>query len=307
MTMTNGDSENIPAKRAGGVARGMAWMLVTSVIFVGVTGIVRHLGSDMSAPQAAFIRYAFGVMLLIPVLARLRARELISPRMVLHAVRGMVHGIGVMLWFYAMARIPIAEVTALAYTAPIFVTIGAALFLGERIRARRIAAVLFCFAGVLVIVRPGILTVELGTLAQIASAPLFAASMLIAKRMTDTESSTVIVALMSVFVTLTLLPFALASWRNPSPEELAWLFATALLATLGQLTLTQAFRAADITVTQPVSFLQLIWAALLGLYVFGEAIEFWTMTGALIIIVSATYIAHREAKLARRDTGAKSG
>ena len=305
--MTSGNAKTIPARRASGAARGMAWMLLTSFLFVGVTGIVRHLGSDMSAPQAAFIRYGFGVMLMVPVLIRLRARELISPRMGLHAVRGLVHGIGVMLWFYAMARIPIAEVTALSYTTPIFVTIGAAWFLGERIRLRRIAAVLFSVLGVLVIVRPGITAVELGTLAQIAAAPLFAASMLIAKRMTDTESSTVIVALMAVFVTLTLLPFALASWRTPTPEELAWLFATALLATLGHLTLTQAFRAADITVTQPVSFLQLVWAALLGLYVFGEVIDFWTMVGALIIIASATYIAHREASLARRDAAAKVG
>jgi drug/metabolite transporter (DMT)-like permease len=305
--MTNRKDTLNPTRRASAAAKGMAWMLLTTVLFVGVTGIVRHLGSDMSAPQAAFIRYAFGVLLMIPVLVRLRARELISPRMGLHAIRGLVHGIGVMLWFYAMARIPIAEVTALGYTTPIFVTIGAAWFLGERIRFRRIAAVLFCILGVLVIVRPGIIAVELGTLAQIAAAPLFAASMLIAKRMTDTESTTVIVALMAVFVTLTLLPFALASWRTPTPEELAWLFATALLATLGHLTLTQAFRAAEITVTQPVSFLQLVWAALLGLYVFGETIDFWTMTGALIIISSATYIAHREAKLARRDGGAKAG
>ena len=305
--MANGDAKNIPPRRTSGAARGMAWMLLTSVLFVGVTGIVRHLGSDMSAPQAAFIRYGFGVMLMLPVLMRLRARELISPRMGMHAVRGLVHGIGVMLWFYAMARIPIAEVTALSYTTPIFVTIGAAWFLGERIRFRRIAAVLLSILGVLVIVRPGIIAVELGTLAQIAAAPLFAASMLIAKRMTDTEPTTVIVALMAVFVTLTLLPFALASWRTPTPEELAWLFATALLATLGHLTLTQAFRAADITVTQPVSFLQLVWAALLGLYVFGEAIDFWTMVGALIIIASATYIAHREASLARRDAAAKLG
>ncbi len=276
-------------------------MLLTSVIFVGVTGIVRHLGSDMSAAQAAFLRYVFGVLLLAPVLLRMRAREWIGPRIKLHAIRGVVHGIGIILWFYAMARIPITEVTALGYTTPIFVTIGAAQFLGEKMRARRIAAVLFCIAGVLVIVRPGIVAVELGTLAQIASAPLFAASMLVSKRLMETEDTTVIVALMAVFVTLTLFPFALASWRTPTMEELAWLFATALLATLGHLTLTQAYRAAEITVTQPVSFLQLIWAALLGFYVFGEVVDFWTMAGALIIVLSATYIAHREAKLARRD------
>lgn len=280
--------------------KGMAWMLVTTVLFVGVTGIVRHLGSDMSAPQAAFIRYAFGILLMIPFLLRIKARQLITPRMGYHALRGLVHGIGVMLWFFAMARIPIAEVTALSYTTPIFVTIGAAIFLGERFRARRMIAVLIGLVGTLVIVRPGFATVELGTLAQLASAPLFAVSMLVSKKLTETEESTTIVALMAVFVTLTLLPFAIASWRTPTLEELAWLFATASLATAGHYTLTRAYQAAEITMTQPISFLQLVWAALLGYYVFAETPDIWTTAGALIIVASATYIAHREAQLSRQ-------
>ncbi len=277
-------------------------MLVTTVLFVGVTGIVRHLGSDMSAPQAAFIRYAFGILLMIPFLLRIKVRQLITPRMGYHAMRGLVHGIGVMLWFFAMARIPIAEVTALGYTTPIFVTIGAAIFLGERFRIRRLIAVLLGLLGTLVIVRPGFATVELGTLAQVAAAPLFAISMLVSKKLTETEESTTIVALMAVFVTLTLLPFALASWRTPTLEELAWLFATASLATAGHYALTKAYQAAEITITQPISFLQLVWAALLGYYVFAETPDIWTTVGALIIVASATYIAHREAQLSRRTT-----
>ncbi|NKB58396.1 MAG: EamA family transporter [Alphaproteobacteria bacterium] len=289
-------------ENSSSIVKGMAWMLVTTVLFVGVTGIVRHLGSDMSAPQAAFIRYAFGILLMIPFLLRIKVRQLITPRMGYHAMRGLVHGIGVMLWFFAMARIPIAEVTALGYTTPIFVTIGAAIFLGERFRIRRLIAVLLGLLGTLVIVRPGFATVELGTLAQVAAAPLFAISMLVSKKLTETEESTTIVALMAVFVTLTLLPFALASWRTPTLEELAWLFATASLATAGHYALTKAYQAAEITITQPISFLQLVWAALLGYYVFAETPDIWTTVGALIIVASATYIAHREAQLSRRTT-----
>jgi len=283
----------------GSVAKGMGWMLVSTVLFVGVTGIVRHLGSDMSAPQAAFIRYAFGILLLIPFLLRIKAREVITPRMGLHAVRGLVHGIGVMLWFFAMARIPIAEVTALGYTTPIFVTVGAAIFLGERFRIRRLIAVMIGVFGTLVIVRPGFIAVELGTLAQIAAAPLFAASMLVSKKLTATETSGGIVALMAVFVTLTLMPFAIATWRTPTVEELGWLFATAAFATLGHYALTRAYQAAEITVTQPISFLQLVWAALLGYYVFAETPDIWTIAGSIVIVGSATYIAHREATLSR--------
>jgi drug/metabolite transporter (DMT)-like permease len=286
-------------QQSGSLIKGMAWMLASTLLFVGVTGTVRHLGSDMSAPQAAFIRYAFGIMLLAPFLLKIKARDVITPRMGLHAVRGFVHGFSVMLWFFAMARIPIAEVTALGYTTPIFITVGAAIFLGERFRVRRLIAVLIGVFGTLVIVRPGFVTIELGTLAQLAAAPLFAASALVSKKLTETEPSEVIIALMSLFVTLTLMPFAIATWRTPTIEELAWLFATATLATLGHYTMTRAYQAAEIAVTQPLSFLQLVWAVLLGYYVFAETPDVWTIAGSIVIVASATYIAHREARLSR--------
>ena len=291
--------------------KGIGWMLLSGVLFVAVTGIVRHLGTDMSAMQAAFIRYAFGLVLMIPLLLRLgggawpfsvgRAhRRTARRRLGLHALRGLVHGIGVMLWFYAMARIPIAEVTALGFTAPIFATLGAALFLGERLRARRIGAVLVAFGGAMIILRPGFEVVSAGALAQLTAAPLFAISILIAKKLTETESSPSIVAHLSVFVTLVLLPGALMSWRTPTWEELGWLFLTAVFATLMHLAMTQAFRCAEITVTQPFSFLQLVWATLLGYYVFAEQPEIWVWIGGGAIVASATYIAHREA-LTRRS------
>jgi len=276
------------------------WMLVTGLLFVGVTGIVRHLGSDMNAIQAAFLRYLIGTAFLLPVLFRNQGGLVLPRRIGMHAVRGFMHGIGVMLWFYAMARIPIAEVTALGFTAPIFITIGAAMFLGESLRIRRILAVLAGFLGALVILRPGLTIVDPGAWAQLIAAPLFAGSMILAKKLTETESSPVIVAYLSVFVTLTLLPGAIWVWRTPTWEELGWLLLVALLATAGHYTLTQAYRYAEITVTQPVSFLQLVWATLLGFYVFGEAPDLWTWIGGAIIVASTSYIAYRESVLHRR-------
>jgi drug/metabolite transporter (DMT)-like permease len=282
-------------------ARGMAWMLLTGVLFVGVTGIVRHLGSDMNPMQAAFIRYAMGIVLIVPVLLRLRAARIRPTRLGLHVVRGVVHGVAVMLWFYAMAHIPIAQVTAIGFMAPIFTTLGAAVFLGERLHARRIAAVVMGFLGMLVLLRPGLVEVELGALAQLTAAPLFACSFLIAKKLTETETSSAIVAYMAVFVTLTLAPPALLVWRTPTAQELGWLFVTAVLATGGHYTLTRAMQSAELSVLQPFSFLQLVWASLLGLYVFGEVPDIWTWIGGAIIVASVSYIAHREA-LARRGS-----
>lgn len=283
--------------------RGIGFMLLTGVLFVGVTVIVRHLGTDMEPTQSAFIRYAFGTLMLVHIFVRLRG-EGTRPLGVwaMYGARGIIHACGVSLWFYAMARIPIAEVTALGFTAPIFTTIGAALFLGEKLSLHRVGAVLIGFGGAMVIVQPGFQEINLGQLAQLAAAPLFACSFLIAKRLTRTEPSTAIVAWLSVAVTLALFPAALAVWRTPTLEELGWLFCVAALATAGHVTLTQAFRYADISLTQPFQFFQLVWAAVLGLVLFGERPEIWTWVGGGMIVAGATWIARHESR-APRKTG----
>ncbi len=288
------------AIRGAGNLRGIGWMFLTGLLFVVVTGIVRYLGTDLAAVQAAFLRYLFGLILILPVLFRQRGLAVVPRRYALHAMRGVVHGIAVMLWFFAMARIPIAEVTALGYTAPIFTTIGAALFLGETLRIRRIGAVLVAFGGAMIIVRPGFQEVSLGAIAQLSAAPMFAVSFVLAKKLTETETSSAIVAYLSVFVTLVLLPPALLVWRAPTWEELALLFLVAVFATLGHYTLTRAFQAAELAVTQPVAFLQLIWATLLGFYVFGEQPDVWTWIGGGLVVASATYIAYRQARAQRQ-------
>ena len=281
-------------------ASAVGWMLVTGLLFVAVTGTVRHLGSDLPAVQAAFLRYVIGVGFMLPFLYRtLRVRP-IPRRLGLHVLRGIVHAGGVMLWFFAMARIPIAEVTAIGFTAPLFTTIGAVLFLGEKLRARRISAVIIGFVGTVIILRPGIEAIHIGALAQLAAAPLFACSFIVAKKLTETEAGTVIVAWLSLFVTLALLPPALLVWCTPSAEELLWLTATAACATAGHYTLTRAMHLAELTMLQPFMFLQLVWASLLGLVAFGEVPDVWTWTGGAVIVAAASYIAHREA-VARRS------
>jgi drug/metabolite transporter (DMT)-like permease len=281
--------------------RGIAWMVLTGLLFVCVTVIVRYLGSDMPAIEAAFIRYFIGLVMITPVLFRLRPKVPRGRKLGMYAARGLVHGIAVMLWFYAMARIPIAEVTALGYTSPIFVTIGAAMFLGERLQLRRVLAVLAGFAGAIIILRPGFAEISLGQLAQLMAAPLFAVSFIFAKKLTADEDPAFIVYMLSVGCTLVLLPGAIYQWRTPSMEEVFWLTMTAVFATAGHYTLTKAFRAAPITVTQPIGFLQLVWAALLGLILFGEELDPFVFLGAGVIIGAATYISHREAVAARQQ------
>ena len=277
-------------------------MVLTGAMFVGVTVVVRYLGTSMNPVQAGFIRYAFGLLMVLPLLSRAGVLSLHSKRIGFHALRGLAHGCGVMLWFFAMSRIPIAEVTALGFTAPVFTTLGAALFLRERLRSYRVIAMLAGFAGALLILRPGFREIDIGALAQVAAAPLFACSFLMAKSATRTESSTMIVVMLSVFCTLTLALPALAVWRTPTLEELELLFATAALATTGHYCMTRAFKAAEVSAVQPFTFLQLVWATLLGLMLFDEHPDLWIALGGALIVTAASWMAHREVQSQRRST-----
>ena len=281
---------------------GCLWMVTGGLLFVAVTVLVRLLGSDMPAVEAAFIRYLVGVILLLPMLWRMRGRSFGLSRgsFRLYALRGLVHSVAVMLWFFAMARIPLSEVTAIGFSTPVFTALGAILIFGEQVKARRMMAIAAGFIGTLIILRPGFNNIEAGSLAQLVAAFFFAGSFLLTKRMTQSESSGDILVMLSIFCTLALLPGALYFWREPTLQEVAWLALVAVFATAGHYAITRAIAAAPLTVTQPLSFMQLIWAIGIGYWVFDEVPDKWVIIGASIIVGAVTYLAHREAQAARR-------
>ena len=279
---------------------GVFWMLVTGAQFVAVTALVKILGTRIPAPEAAFLRYALGLVFLIPMLRPLFATRF-TPRLAgLFALRGVAHTLGVAMWFFAMARIPIADVTALNYLAPIYVTIGAAFFLGERLALRRVVAVLAAFAGAMIILRPGLRELSPGHFAILFTGVMFGVSYLTAKRVSQECSAAVVVAVLSITVTIGLTPWAMAVWVAPTGQELLILFGVAALATGGHYTMTLAFRAAPLAVTQPVSFLQLVWAVALGAVFFDESVDIWVVTGGTLIVAAVSFISWREMVLRRR-------
>ncbi|MCB2111409.1 MAG: DMT family transporter [Defluviimonas sp.] len=275
-------------------------MLATGLCFVAVTGSVRWLGTGLPAAEGAFLRFVFGSILLAPALLRLLRRGLPQGSLPLFALRGALHSLATVLWFYAMARLPVAEVTAIGYLNPIVVTLGAALLLGERLAARRLTAVAVALLGALVVLRPGLRELGPGHLAQIAAAIFFGLSYLIVKRLSALASATEVVAMMSLTVALGLLLPALLVWVTPDPAQVAILVLVTLFATGGHYCMTRAFAAAPLTVTQPVVFLQLVWATLLGALVFGERADFYVLGGGAMIIAAISYMTWREAQLRRQ-------
>jgi drug/metabolite transporter (DMT)-like permease len=256
---------------------GIFWMLVTGLCFVAVTALVKHMGTRVPPAEAAFLRYLLGSVFLLPMLKDVRSAHLTPRQWKLFGMRGIFHSGGVMLWFYAMTRIPIADVTAINYLSPVFVTIGAAIFHGERLAMRRIAAVVIALVGAAIILRPGFREISTGHLAMMVTAVVFAGSYLTAKIMADEVKPTVVVAMLSIFVTIGLAPFAYMTWITPTMNDIGLLFVVACFATAGHYTMTLAFAAAPVTVTQPVTFLQLVWAVLLGALVFAEPVDIWVV------------------------------
>lgn len=279
---------------------GILWMLLSGLSFVGVTGVVRSLGTDIPAAQSAFIRFAWGALFLAPSLAAVLRAGMARSVLGLHLGRGVLHVAAVVCWFYAMARIPLAEVTAIGYLNPVLLTLGTALFLGERLAARRMAAIGVALIGALIVLRPGLREVTDGHLAQVGAACFFAGSYLFAKKLSALVSAAQAVAVLSLVVTLGLAPLAWAVWVPVTMEQVGWLAVVAACATLGHYCMSRAFAAAPVAVTQPVVFLQLVWATLLGATVFGEGVDPFVILGGAVIVASVSYITWREAVLRRQ-------
>jgi drug/metabolite transporter (DMT)-like permease len=272
---------------------GIVWMLASGLSFVVQNGIVRYLGDDLPSIQSAFIRFVWGVLLLAHMLPKLRATV---PRAAVGLLvwRGVFHALAVVLWFYAIVRIPLAQVTAIGYLNPVLMLIAAGLLLGEGVRLRRALAVLVALVGALIVLRPGFQSLTDGHFAQIGAAMAFCGSYLLAKRLSASVDASVIVAMMSLIVSLLLAPFAWAVWQPVSVVQVLWLGGVALAATGGHYAMTRAFRAAPLAVTQPVTFLQLVWASLLGAAVFGEPLDGFVLLGGAVIIGAISWLAWRE-------------
>jgi drug/metabolite transporter (DMT)-like permease len=279
---------------------GVFWMLVTGVCFVMVTALVKTLGPRIPAAEAAFLRYALGLVFLLPMIRPMLRARLTRRQLGLFGLRGVAHTIGVIMWFFAMTQIPIAEVTAMNYLSPIYVTIGAALILGETLALRRILAIAAALLGAIIILRPGFREVNAGHLAMLATAVVFAVGYLTAKILSEEVSPAVVVGMLSVTVTIGLAPVAASVWVAPTLTELLILMGVATFATAGHYTMTLAFAAAPVTVTQPVTFLQLVWAVLVGWLVFDEGVDIWVLMGGGLIIAAISFITWREAVLKRR-------
>lgn len=287
--------------------RGILLMCISTVAFSIMHGLVRFVSEVLPPFQIAFFRNVFGLAFLLPLLMRSRFAILRTQKIGLHVLRGVIN-IGAMLMFFtALSISPLAKVTALSFTAPIFMAILAVLVLGERFRIYRWLAILFGFAGMLIILRPGIVAIDTGALLVTGAAALWAVAMIIIKILSRTESSLTIVAYMGIFLGLFSVFPALWVWRPFGFETLCWMVLIGLFGTIAQMTLSQALKETDPTALMPFDFLKLIWTAIIGAWYFAEIPDVFTWIGAAVIFSSGLFIAYRERRAKQTIVSPETG
>ncbi len=278
-------------------AQGMLWMLLSTAILASMHGVVRHVAVDLHPFVVAFFRNLFGFVAISPMLLRGGWSSLRSEQPKLQIVRGFTGIMAMLSWFYALSVVPIATATALSFTAAIFASLGALIFLGEKMRLRRWMAVSVSFIGVLIILRPGSSSFDAQALAVLASALMWGCGVVIVKTLSRTDTGVSIVGWMGISLTILSIPPAFVFWTTPNPTQLLWLGLIGLLGTLGHLTMIRGLRQAETTAVMSVDFARLLWATLFGVYIFADPVDVYTWIGGGVIFASAIYIIYRESRV----------
>lgn len=282
-----------------GALRACFWFVIAGGLFVIMLAIVRNISEELDMLLVVFWRSFFGVMLMLPWLARRGINALHTRRFGVHVVRAGLNYISLYVWLVAATLMPLADLTAIGFTRPIIASLMAVVFLGEVMRARRWAATFVGFIGAMIVIRPGFADPNPG-LVYIAIGVLGASVMsIIVKYLSRTDApDTTTMYLVGIMTPVTFI-VALFVWQWPSAHHWGWLIAIAALSTYSQRALARAYAAADATVVVSFDFLRLPIAAAIGFAVFSEFPDLWVWIGAAVICASSIYIARRESAVER--------
>ncbi len=287
-------------RRVDDVPRAVMFMVASTVFFGSMAVCIRLASSQLHPFEIAFFRNLFGFFFTFPLLFRHGWGILRTDKLALYFLRSCIGIVSMLAGFWAIVHLPLAQAVALSYSTPIFVTIGAVFVLGEVVRARRWTAVIFGFIGVLVLIHPGADSFNFASLIAVLAAVMGASVAISIKFLSRTEKADAIVIYTTmIWVPLSLVP-ALFYWTQPTGITWLWVVLSGFLGTIAHMCWTRALTLADASLLTPISFLQVLVVGGFGYFLFGETVGRWTVAGAAIIFVSNVYIAHREARLARR-------
>ena len=284
------------------IVRGVLWMVLATGFQATASGFVRKLSSDFSVIELLLFFSSISALLLLPMTMKLSPGSFagVKDRAGLYLLRGLLSFGGMYASFYAYSVLDIANVQALLFTVPLFTILLAGLLLGEFVGLRGWLSCVIGFIGALIIVRPGIIPMNPGALAAIASAFAFAAANIAIRKLGSTESPIMITMVSNLIVALlSIIPAAL-NWVTPSWEQVPFILIMGVLFMLAMVCLTFSIREADARIVQSINFLRLPWSVVVGWVLFTELPDLWTWVGAVIIFVGAYDVLRRETRRVKK-------
>ena len=274
------------------------FLIITSVFFGTVMlSFLKIAQEDVNVYVAGFFRFFLGLVIILPYIIKNKDAVLKTTHLKQHFLRAILGLPAMLLYFSALVLLPIEKLTAISFVVPLIVTILAVFFLGEKIYIYRTLALLLGFSGMLVIIRPGFVDISIGVYMVLFSALLWSINIIITKKISKDDSAITILAYQSIFMSLLSFFIVLFFWEMPSIKTFIYLILAAMCGTVLHLTLNHAFKLVDVSMTQPYSFLNLVFASIIGYFVFDEMPDLYTWIGALIIFTGVLIISYREMKL----------
>ncbi|MDB2680409.1 DMT family transporter [Candidatus Pelagibacter bacterium] len=273
-------------------------LIIISVFFGTVMlSFLKIAQEDVNVYVAGFFRFFLGLIIILPYIIKKKGAVLKTTHLKQHFLRAILGLPAMLLYFSALVLLPIEKLTAISFVVPLIVTILAVFFLGEKIYIYRTLALLLGFSGMLVIIRPGFVDISIGVYMVLFSALLWSINIIITKKISKDDSAITILAYQSIFMSLLSFFIVLFFWEMPSLKTFIYLILAAMCGTVLHLTLNHAFKLVDVSMTQPYSFLNLVFASIIGYFVFDEIPDLYTWIGALIIFTGVLIISYREMKL----------
>ena len=271
-------------------------LAISATLFGSFMGAgVKLLSDDLHPIIICFYRCLMGLIIITPFVATNNFRALQTDNMRLQIFRALINIISMICWFSAIGMMHFEKATALGFTTPLFTTVLAVLILGEVIRFHRTAALLLGFIGILIIIRPGYVPFEFGTILMLIASFSFSFVLIFVKKLSATDSSLTIIFYHLLYMTPVFFILSLFYWQTITLDQIIIFSLMGASGLLSHWCLAQAFKMSDTTFVMPLQFTKLIWASLIGLFIFAEQPDIWTWIGGIIIFISVVYITYREA------------
>ena len=276
-----------------------AVLLIFLSIFFGTTmGTLMKLAqNDLNVYTAGFFRFFLGFLIILPYILKTKFSVYNTPNFKIHLIRSCLNLPAMLLGFAALAMIPFEKVSALHFVVPFFVTILAVIFLKEKIKFYRIAALIIGFLGMLVILRPGIIDISIGIQMTLLSSFIWAVVIIITKKLTKDDSAITILTYQYTFMTVLSFLIVIFFWQTPSFISFIYILSAAFSGSIFHIIINHTYKLVDVSMTQPFSFLGLLLASFYGYFIFDEKPDLYTWLGAIIIFIGVLVITIRELKL----------